>query len=297
MKLLVVGGTGMLGHKLFQKLGKIYPETYATVRKDLSEDPFVRIPFFQTSRVYMGIDVSDIVALQDVILGLKPDYILNCVGVIKQHKDKAAPIPCIKFNALLPHEMDNIASLYGGKVIHFSTDCVFDGKRGSYSEEDPTDASDLYGQSKAMGELVSTNSLTLRTSIIGRELASHLSLLDWFLMQSGHQIKGFRRALYSGVTTNQMARVVHLILENYPNLRGLYQIVADPISKYDLLMLAKKAFHVDVDIKPDDIFVIDRSMRGEKFRLATGYQSPPWSDMLEDLAVESEQYRSWGIEL
>jgi dTDP-4-dehydrorhamnose reductase len=297
MKLLVVGGSGMLGHKLLQRLGEKYPETYATVRGDLSEKPFCQVPFLQTKRVRKNVDVSDPQRLREVILRLKPDYVLNCVGIIKQHKENAAPLPCIKINSLLPHEIVAVASEYGGRVVHFSTDCVFDGKRGSYSEDDPPNAEDVYGRSKAMGELFYENALTLRTSIIGRELRSHTSLLDWFLGQAGGRVKGFTHAIYSGVTTNQMAKVVDLILEKFPTLNGLYQIVADPISKYDLLVLAREKFGIDVDIEPYDPFAIDRSMKGDKFASVTGYRSPSWPELMQDLADESDLYRSWGVKL
>jgi len=298
VKLLIIGGTGMIGHKLFQLLGQAYPETYATVRQVISSPPFNRIPFLQSNKVITNIDVMNLDSLRGVILDLKPDYILNCVGIIKQHKVKVAMAsPCIRINSLLPHELVEIASEYGGRVIHFSTDCVFDGKRGLYTEDDIPNARDIYGKSKAMGEVLYDNALTLRTSIIGRELINHLSLMDWFLMQTGSQIRGFTRAIYSGITTNQMAKVIELILKKFPTLNGLYQVVADPISKYELLMLVREIFRIKVDIESYDDFVIDRSMKGEKFKSATGYESPPWKNMIEELAAETQLYKSWGIEL
>ena len=297
MRLLVVGGTGMLGHKLLQILRRRYPETYATVRQDVSKPPFNRVPFLQTEKVFSGVDVWDIGFLRQVVQRLRPDYILNCVGVIKQHKGSAAAVPCIRINSLLPHEIVEIASECSSRVVHFSTDCVFDGKRGLYTEEDTPNATDLYGRSKAMGELFYENALTLRTSIIGRELRSHASLLDWFLSQSDGHIQGFTQAIYSGVTTNQMAHVLELILERVPTLSGLYQIVAEPVSKYELLSLVKERFGVKVDIEPYDGFCIDRSMRGDRFESATGYKSPSWPDLIQELADESDLYRSWGIDL
>jgi len=239
MRLLVVGGTGMLGHKLLQSWVKKYPETYATVRADMSEEPFCRVPFLQTEKVCGSVDALDTPRLRDVILRLKPDCILNCVGIIKQHKENAAPLPCIKINSLLPHELVAIAAEYGGRVIHFSTDCVFDGKRGSYSEEDAPDATDVYGRSKAMESSVmrmpDAANLDHRKRV--EDPRFPVGLVS---PAAGGRIKGFTRAIYSGVTTNQMAKVVAMILERYPTLSGLYQIVADPISKYDLLILARE---------------------------------------------------------
>lgn len=297
MRILVLGGTGMLGHKLFQMLGAVYPETYATVRGPVSTSPFDKIPFFQTDHVLSGVDVTDFDHLNRVIQEICPDYILNCVGVIKQRKDVLLPIQSITLNALLPHKLAEITSKYGGRLIHFSTDCVFDGKKGGYTEEDRSNARDMYGQTKALGEVFADNVLTLRTSIIGRELRGYASLLDWFLMQSGKTIQGFTNAIYSGVTTNQMARAVQVILERYSDLSGLYQIVADPINKYELLKLAREKFQVDVEIKPFADFYIDRSMCGDKFEQATGYRSPAWSILMQDLANEADMYRGWGVPL
>ena len=298
MRLLVVGATGMLGHKIFQKCGEAFPETYATAFEDITKPPFSNVPFLQTEKVLTGVDVTELDRLSRLILNLRPDYIINCVGVIKQHKvEVALASPCIKLNSLLPHQLVEIASEYGGRVIHFSTDCVFEGSRGSYTEEDKPDATDLYGRSKAMGEVIYENALTLRTSIIGRELMNHLSLLDWFLQQSGKPIRGFSKAIYSGVTTNQMAKVIQLVIEKHPKLNGLYQIVAEPISKYDLLVLARQVFDTNTDIEADGDFVLDRSMKGDKFEAVTGYKSPSWDCLLRDLAAESGLYQSWGIQL
>lgn len=297
MRILIVGGMGMLGHKLFQMLGAVYPETYATVRSPVSAAPFDRILFFQTDRAVTGVDVTDFHRLTRVIQEVRPDYIVNCVGVIKQRKEALSPIKGITLNALLPHKLAEIASTYGGRLIHFSTDCVFDGTKGSYTESDSPNARDMYGQTKALGEVVADNVLILRTSIIGRELRGHASLLDWFLMQSGKTIQGFTNAIYSGVTTNQMARVVQMILENHPDLSGLYQVVADPINKYELLKLTREKFKVDVQIEPFGDFYIDRSMCGDKFKQATGYKSPPWAVLMQDLADEVDMYREWGISL
>jgi dTDP-4-dehydrorhamnose reductase len=297
MKLLIIGGTGMLGHKLFQHLSETFPQTYATIRQNISKEPFKRISFLHSKRVFKDIDVSNLEALENVVFSLKPDYILNCIGIIKQHKEDAKPIPCIKINSLLPHQLVEMASKYGGRAIHFSTDCVFDGKRGLYTEEDAPNATDIYGRSKAMGEIVCDSALTLRTSIIGRELTSHLSLLDWFLRQKGTRIRGFTRAIYSGVTTNQMANIVRLILQDFPTLSGLYHVVSEPINKYDLLKLAKEIFKVNIEIKPYHDFIIDRSMKGDAFESVTGYKSPSWETLLRDIYKESGLYQSWGIEL
>lgn len=295
MRLLIMGGTGMLGHKLFHGLGHLYPETYATVRRSVSEEPFDRIPFFHSGNVIDGVDAENFSEVRRVIDELRPDYVLNCVGIIKHRKGALSPVPCITLNALLPHKLCEMTASYGGRVIHFSTDCVFDGWEGGYTEKDTPNAPDIYGRTKALGEVTSENGLTLRTSIIGRELVGHASLLDWFLAQDGQTIRGFTRAIYSGVTTTQMVNVVRMLLEQYPTLSGLYQVVADPISKYDLLCLARELYEVDVVIEPYDEFHMDRSMRGDKFEAATGYRSPAWPELMQDLVKENGLYSEWGI--
>lgn len=287
----------MLGHKLFQVLSASYPETYATVRMPVGSDTYHKIPLFQSSNLIRGIDVNDFSRLVKVIQDVRPDYVLNCVGVIKQRKEVLRPIECIMLNSLLPHKLAEVVDSYGGRLIHFSTDCVFDGEKGGYTETDRPNANDIYGKTKALGEVEENNALVLRTSIIGRELRKHKSLLDWFLLQKGKTIRGYTNAIYSGVTTNQMAKIIQMILEDYPNLSGLYQIVANPISKYELLNMAKEKFLIEVEIVPFSKYYVDRSMSGDKFKQATGYISPPWQVLMQELAEETDLYRKWGIPL
>jgi dTDP-4-dehydrorhamnose reductase len=186
-----------------------------------------------------------------------------------------------------------MTALWGGRVIHFSTDCVFSGKRGGYVEGDASDAEDLYGKTKFLGEVAAANALTLRTSIIGRELSQHQSLLDWFLSRNHGTVRGFRRVIYSGVTTNFLAELVASIIRDHPPLNGLHQVAADPISKYDLLCLLGEAYRLDVRIEPDDLEVSDRSMRCDRLREAIAYQCPPWPVLVRQLAEDSTPYEKW----
>ncbi len=290
---VVLGGAGMLGHKLFQVLRDRFPGTLCTVRKDVRRPPFDRIELLQADDVVHGVDVTDFERLRQTLESCRPDYVINCVGIIKQRDEATAAIPSITINSLLPHILADMARAWGGRVIHFSTDCVFSGKRGAYTEQDDSDAEDLYGKSKFLGEVAAENALTLRTSIIGRELVQHRSLLDWFLAQDHQTIKGFRRVIYSGVTTNQMAEVVTDIIRNHPTLSGLHQVVAEPISKYDLLCLLRDAYGLDVDIIPDDKEVSDHSMKGDKFQQVTGYVSPPWSVLVKHMTEDPTPYERW----
>lgn len=293
MKLLIIGAAGMLGHKLFQRLKERFPETCATALEDIRKPPFDKVPFLQGDDVISNVNVTDFDRLEAILKDIKPDYIVNCVGIIKQRDTATAAIPSITINSLLPHKLARFASAWGGRVIHFSTDCVFDGRKGNYTEQDPSTAEDLYGKSKYLGEVAAENALTLRTSIIGRELVTHQSLLDWFLRQEGQTVRGFTRVIYSGITTNQMANVVTRIVEQHPTLSGLYQVVSKPISKHDLLCGLRDAYNLNVDIQPDDGPEGDRSMLGNKLREATGYISPPWPDLIDDLVTDSTPYKEW----
>jgi dTDP-4-dehydrorhamnose reductase len=294
MRIVVLGGAGMLGHKMFQILRERFPGTVCMTRADVRKPPFDRVELLQGDDVISGVDAMNYDQLHGALKEIRPDYIVNCVGIVKQRDEAHMAIPSIAINSLLPHKLAAFAEGWGGRVIHPSTDCVFDGMRGGYTEADDSTARDLYGKSKFLGELHCSNGLTLRTSIIGRELTQHRSLLDWFIGQQGKTVRGFRRVIYSGVTTNQLAEVVTLVITKHPELNGLYQVVSDPIAKYELLCLIRDAYDLDIDITPDDDEVSDRSMRGDKFRAATGYVSPTWAELVERLAQDPTPYEKWA---
>lgn len=293
VKILVLGATGMLGHKIFQRLHPAFPGTIATMRTPADSAALQRIELLQGADVWNGVDATDFDSLSDVLTQASPDFIVNCIGVIKQRAAATDSISNINLNSLLPHRLAALAAGWGGRVIHFSTDCVFSGSRGGYREEDESDARDLYGRSKFLGETQAPNALTLRTSIIGRELAQHRSLLDWFLGQRGKTIGGFQRVIYSGVTTNHLADLVADIIRNHPDLSGLYQVATRPISKYDLLYLLREAYSLEVEITPDETERSDRSMLGQKLYHAIGYTAPSWPELVHQLATDSTPYKSW----
>jgi len=292
-KIVVLGAAGMLGHKMFQRLRTQFPGTIASLRKPSACPPFDRIELFQGADVRTGIDVMEFDALGAWLSEIRPDYIVNCIGVIKQRPTAQEAIPTITINALLPHRLAALAAGWNGRLIHFSTDCVFSGSRGAYTEDDESDAHDLYGRSKFLGEAAGPNALTLRTSIIGRELVEHRSLLDWFLAQKGRTARGFRRVIYAGVTTNHLADLVAEIIRNHPDLSGLYQAASSPISKYDLLCLLRDAYALDVEIITDDAEQSDRSMIGQKLHGAIGYTAPSWPELVNQLATDRTPYQSW----
>lgn len=290
---MVLGGNGMLGHKMFQALREGFSGTFCTVREDTRKPPFDRVELLQGDDVVRGVDVTNFSALEVILSAFRPEYVVNCVGVIKQRAEAISPIPSITVNSLLPHKLAQVTARWGGRIIHFSTDCVFSGKRGEYSEEDHSDAVDLYGKTKFLGEVAVANALTLRTSIIGRELTRHRSLLDWFRAQNKKTVRGYRRVIYSGVTTNYLAELVASIIQQHPGLNGLYQVASEPISKYDLLCLLREAYQLDVCTEPDDLEVSDRSMRCDRLREAIAYKCPPWPVLIRQLADDKTPYEHW----
>ena len=292
-KVLVLGGSGMLGHKMFQILGERFRDTKCSISSSQIDPLLARTGLFSEDRVIFDLDVLDRVKLMEVLRGQEPDFVVNCVGVIKQRAGAHDPILSISINSLLPHLLAEICEHWGGRVVHFSTDCVFSGRDGSYTESSPSDAEDLYGKTKFLGEVRRSNALTLRTSIIGHELKNFASLLEWFLSQQGRTISGYRQVLYSGVTTNYLARVVGDVIEHHPELGGLYQVASRPITKYDLLCLVRDAYKLDLEINPEDEPISDRSMVGTPFEIATGAVAPPWPALVAELAAEFPRYQAW----
>lgn len=291
MQILVLGATGMLGHKMFQTLSERFDDVYAAVHCPLAE--LKHIELFASDNVITGFDARQTSQIQEVLTRHKPEIIVNCIGVIKQRAESDSYISSLTLNSLLPHYLAGFAAQWDGRLIHFSTDCVFSGKRGNYTETDQSDAEDLYGRSKFLGEVTTPNALTIRTSMIGRELNHFKSLLEWFMRQKDVRVEGYKHALYSGLTTNILSRIVGDIIRDYPKLSGLYQVTGQTISKFDLLTLIQKQFKLPVEVIPDEMEHCDRSMRGEKFHQATGFVAPSWQELITELAEDPTPYKQW----
>ncbi|MFP6678772.1 MAG: SDR family oxidoreductase [Dehalococcoidia bacterium] len=292
-KVLILGGAGMLGHKMYQTLSSGSFDTYATVRPTVEESPLSVFDSSNYGRFIGGVDVSDFIAVERLLDEMRPEVLINCVGVIKQRDAAHDPIESITINALLPHRLAQICGRTDTRLIHFSTDCVFNGDKGAYKESDPSDAKDLYGRTKYLGEVSSQGSLTLRSSIIGRELYNNTSLVEWFLSQGGKNVKGFAKARYSGITTNRMSIMVRDLILNHPTLSGIYQVSGPWISKFDLLELVRDAFQLEIEIERDEDMVIDRTLDGDRFRTDTGLVTPSWQEMVIELAKDRTPYESW----
>jgi dTDP-4-dehydrorhamnose reductase len=292
-KVLILGGAGMLGHKMYQTLAEQPFNTYATVRKTVEESPAAAIGSSRDGHFIGGVDLSDFGAVGELLDEIRPDVLVNCAGVIKQRDAAHDSIESITINSLLPHLLADKCGQIGARVIHFSTDCVFDGEKGAYEESDPSDAKDLYGRTKYLGEVSSPGSLTLRSSIIGRELYNNASLVEWFLSQDGKNVKGFAKALYAGLTTIRMSALVKDLILDHPDLSGIYQVSGPWIAKYDLLGLIRDAFELDIEIERDEDVDIDRTLVGDRFSADTGFVAPTWQEMVTELAADTTPYESW----
>ena len=293
MQVLVLGGGGMLGHKLFQLLTARVGHAACTVRAP-KESRLARLPLFAGRDVTWGVDVGDWPALARLLRARRPDVVVNAIGIIKQRAAGQDPIPSIQINALLPHQLAAVVKEWGGRLVHISSDCVFSGLGRDYRESDPTDADDLYGRSKRLGEVTDRPwVLTLRTSMIGRELTTHQSLLDWFLARNHGEATGYQRVIYGGSTTIELAAVIADVITAHPGLHGLYHVASPAITKHDLLRLIADAYQMDVRIVPTLEPVSDRSLNGDLLRAATGYVSPPWPRLIADLAADPTPYAEW----
>lgn len=232
--------------------------------------------------IFPGIDVTDFDKLRGLCVSVKPDVVINCAGITKHVTGSDDPLLCIPVNSLAPHQLAHMASIVGAKFIHISTDCVFSGQQGQYGESDTPDAVDLYGKSKALGEVVNSQALTIRTSTIGHEINSKLGLLDWFLSQH-EECKGFSRAVFSGLPTVTLARVIRDVIVPRRELCGLYNVAASPINKFELLKLISKVYGKNIVINESPEFVIDRSLTQSKFLRDTGFQAPSWNDLIYEM--------------
>jgi dTDP-4-dehydrorhamnose reductase len=292
MRALILGAAGMLGHKLYQELSS-RGKTFAAVRKPFKA--YAELGLFTPASVIECIDVTRTEDMERALSASEPDVVFNAVGIIKQLKAAQDPIAAITINSLLPHRLARLCTAYSARLIHVSTDCVFSGERGAYTEKDVPDPHDLYGRSKLLGETATENSLTLRTSMIGREIGTQSGLVEWFLSQCGGAVKGYTGAIYTGFTTLQLARIMADIAYNHPRLNGLWHVSSEPINKYDLLNHINDAYKTETRIEPDDSFKCDRSLNSDRFRQETSFLPASWPTMIEEMAADPTPYDQWRV--
>lgn len=278
MRVMVLGASGMLGNAMIRVLSeKSDWQVHGTVRTESSKRAFnANI----AARMISGVDVEQQDSLIQAFAKIRPEVVINCVGLVKQMAGADDPLQAISINALLPHRLARLCELMGARLVHIGTDCVFSGSRGGYCESDIPDAKDLYGRSKLLGEAVYPHTVTLRTSIIGHELQGAHSLVGWFLSQQG-QCNGYTRAIFSGLPTVVLAQIVRDVVIPHAELSGLYHVAAKPIAKFDLLKMIADEYGKAIDIVPDDKLAINRSLDAKRFELATGYIAPEWPELIK----------------
>ena len=270
----------MLGHTLF-KYFDLYSnhQTFGILRNKakIKKDRFL----FEHKHI-RDLNFKQLKYLEEIIFSWDIEIIINCAGVVKQNPELKRMISTIEINSLFPHKLNFICEKLNIRLIHISTDCVFSGKNGFYNEEDKSDADDIYGRTKYLGEVNFNKAVTLRTSFIGKELTTRYGLLNWFLSQK-EVINGYEKAIYSGLPTNELARIIEKHVIPNKKLKGLYHISSEPIDKFSLLILLKEVYKKNITILKNQTIEIDRSLDSNKFRNATGYKPIEWYKVIKDM--------------
>ena len=279
-RVLVLGVSGMLGNAVLRVFAQ--SDVYSVVGSARSAGALRLMTPELREHVICGADVENADSLMRLFTLARPDVVINCIGLVKQLAEADDPLAAIPINSLLPHRLARLCDVAGARLVHMSTDCVFAGDKGMYTEADMSDANDLYGRSKFLGEVDYPHAITLRTSIIGHELDGARSLVGWFLAQTG-SVKGFKRAIFSGLPTVEIARVIRDHVIPHPDLHGLYHVSAEPINKFDLLTLVAQTYGKVIDISADDQLVIDRSLDSTRFRQSTGFVPKPWPELIRTM--------------
>ena len=268
-KILILGATGLIGHQVFLRLNankNFVLSSFARQRK-ISDDTVL-------------LDARNEHFLEKVIVDINPDVIVNCMGVLIAEANRD-PENAIFLNAYIPQHLKNIANTLDAKLVHVSTDCVFSGKKGSYTEDDIRDADDTYGRTKALGEVTESPHVTLRTSVVGPEIKEGEELFHWFMSQEG-RIKGFTKSYWSGVTTLELAKAVEWVIEK--DIQGLYHITNGiPINKYELLMLFKKYTNKEIEIESVEGKVTDKSFLDTRKEI--DYAIPSYGKMISEMII------------
>ncbi len=287
MRILILGGDGMLGHRLLRHLMHRH-DVRVTLRHQIAA--YAHHELFSEANSFDCIDLQMPEVLMDVMTAFSPNAVINVAGIVKQRKEASEAIASIQINALLPHRLARLCALIGARLICLSTDCVFSGKKGNHSEFDVPDPEDLYGRTKLLGEVDAPGCLTIRTSVIGSELARKTSLVEWFLARSG-EVPGYRKAIFSGFTACELSRVIERILLDHSTLSGIWHVSSTPIRKFDLLEQLGRDLQLGSRIIVDDSVCCDRSLDSSRFKSITGYSPPSWQAMIAELAAEIRKER------
>ena len=288
MKILILGGAGMLGHQIYLKTREAFGASNVALTLRKAQIQYEKFGIFNDAKVFDNLDILDFSNVLKILDQFKPQVVINCIGLTLRKKELADIEKCYSVNGVLPHKIAMWGQFNNCKIIHFSTDCVFDGSQGNYKETDVPTALDSYGQSKFLGEIQSPNSLTLRLSIVGRELEAKTELVEWFLSQKGKTIQGYSNAIYSGLTTNFVAHEVVKIIKNFPKLSGLYHLASEPISKFELLKIVNQVYSTKIEIIENSNYKSDKSLNSDRYSSATGFVKPKWQDLILQMKNEEQ---------
>ena len=282
MRILILGGNGMIGHKMYQLISKVYIDTWITLRNNLSTYSFSHL--YNSEKVIDSINLANFENLNYILFKIKPDIIINACGITIRRGIQTLKSNSIILNSALPHFLNEWVTSNNKRLIHFSTDCVFTGSKGNYLDNDKKDAFDLYGLTKSMGEVIdSKHAITLRGSMIGNELEYKTELFEWFLKQRNIIIKGFSKVIYSGITTTKMAEIVIKLIDQYPSLSGIYNISSKPISKFELLKLWNDYFDINANIEIDNIYTSNKNLISDNFYKIIRMEQPDWVELSSQL--------------
>ena len=280
MRLLILGSTGLVGNTLTKYfLNKEYLQTFASVRN------YSKVKFFKKKYHENFVEINNILDYKEtekILENIKPDVLINCIGLTNKNLNSNQAEDFIVINSLLPHRLQKICSNFGSRLIQFSTDCIFSGSKGYYSENEIPDPPDLYGRSKLLGELDFENTLTIRKSVIGHELIYKNGLLEWFLSQNKF-VEGYKNIIFSGITVLELAILIEKYILPRRDLKGILNISGNPISKYDLLKVIADIYNKKIDIIPNEKIKKDRSLDGSQFNKLTGYHCKPWPLLIKDM--------------
>jgi dTDP-4-dehydrorhamnose reductase len=285
---LILGASGMLGHMLIRVLSPRHRVIGTTSSQYKAESPLAKL--LDRESWIGGIDVRSLNQVDELVREIQPDVVINCVGVIKQKMESSNITDAITINSLFPHHLANLCQSQNSRLIHFSTDCVFEGTPGMKMVSDTPNATDLYGTTKRLGEVDYGDSITIRSSTVGAQIVGTESLFQWAISQKGKKIKGFTGALYSGLTTMTMSKVILEIVDNFPQLSGIQQIASEAITKHDLLRKLNAALGLNLDICPDNTIIYDRTLDGSEFVEQTGIRIPTWDEMIIEFAGDQAFY-------
>ncbi|WP_462351473.1 dTDP-4-dehydrorhamnose reductase family protein [Fusobacterium varium] len=270
-KVLIIGSKGMAGHMIKEYLIQKEYDVYGTFREKEEKN-------LEMNEFYL--DAFDKGKLEEILKKVKPDFVINCIGILNQFAENNPDI-AIYVNGYFPHYLDRLSEKYEYKLIHITTDCVFSGKKGNYTEDDFRDADSYYGRSKAIGEVNNNKTLTFRTSIIGPDINKDgIGLFNWFMKQEG-KIKGYSNVFWSGVTTLELAKAIEASFNQ--NISGIVHLVNNKkISKYDLLKLFSKYMNKDIEIEKYEDYFSDKSLIRTKEDF--NYKVPEYEKMIEELS-------------